>query len=102
MTMYGRFTLAKKYLRYFLQSSNGKGHGMHSPFVFDFILRVLNNGANYQPPASIEALRKKLRNDPTSITVEELGAGSRSGIAKQKRVADIARTALKPPQLAQV
>jgi hypothetical protein len=32
-----------KRLQHFLTASNSKGHGMHSPFVFDFIINVLND-----------------------------------------------------------
>ena len=58
--MYSSFQLARKYLQYYIKASNGKGHGMHSPFVFDFILNVLNNRQNYIPPPEIEDLRKEL------------------------------------------
>lgn len=100
--MYSNITLAKKYLHYYLTAANGKGHGMHSPFVFDFIRRVLSNGNGYAPPSTIEALRKTLLHDPRTITVEDMGAGSRNGGSKQKKVKDIARAALKPRKLAQL
>ena len=32
-----------KYFNYYFNASNGKGHGVHSPFVFNFIRSVLNN-----------------------------------------------------------
>jgi len=36
------FTLFN-YLKYYFNASNGKGHGVHSPFVYSFIRSVLNN-----------------------------------------------------------
>ena len=36
------FTLFN-YFKYYFNASNGKGHGVHSPFVFSFIGSVLNN-----------------------------------------------------------
>ena len=36
------FTLFN-YFKYYINASNGKGHGVHSPFVFSFIGSVLNN-----------------------------------------------------------
>jgi predicted O-methyltransferase YrrM len=81
---------------------NGKGHGMHSPFVFDFILNVLNNKSNYQPPAEIEQLRQQLLTDKRLIKIEDLGAGSRIHSSNQRVAAQIARAALKPKRLAQV
>ncbi len=32
-----------KYFNYYFNASNGKGHGVHSPFVFNFISSILNN-----------------------------------------------------------
>jgi hypothetical protein len=32
-----------KYFNYYFNASNGKGHGIHSPFVFNFIGSILNN-----------------------------------------------------------
>jgi predicted O-methyltransferase YrrM len=100
--MYNSFELAGKYLRYYLRASNGKGHGMHSPFVFNFILDVLNNRQGFIPPDEIEQLRIKLLSDSRLVEIEDLGAGSRMNSATKKTVAQIARTALKSKRLAQV
>ena len=32
-----------KYFNYYFNASSGKGHGVHSPFVFNFISSILNN-----------------------------------------------------------
>ena len=34
--------LLYKYIKYLIFASNGKGHGIHSPFVYDFVVNVLN------------------------------------------------------------
>lgn len=75
---------------------------MHSPFVFDFILNVLQNKNDYEAPAEIELLRKTLLHDKTVLQMHELGAGSRTHTARQQTVAQIARAALKSRRLAQV
>ncbi len=36
------FTLFN-YFKYYINAANGKGHGVHSPFVFNFIGSILNN-----------------------------------------------------------
>lgn len=100
--MYNSFQLARKYLAYYLKASNGKGHGMHSPFVFQFIRHVLGNASGYALPADIEQLRVRLLKDNRKVEVEDLGAGSRSGGSRQRRISEIARSALKPPRLAQL
>jgi predicted O-methyltransferase YrrM len=72
---------------------------MHSPFVFDFILNVLQNGKNYQPPAHIESLRKDLLENKSILNRMDPGAGSRRG-KKQQSVAELARLSLKPKKYA--
>jgi len=100
--MFTRFQLAKKYLHYYRTASNGKGHGIHSPFVFDFVKHVLNDKQNYAAYQPIERLRKKLLADPTVIEVEDFGAGS-SVIKTNKRVVSaIAASSLKPKKYAQL
>jgi predicted O-methyltransferase YrrM len=100
--MYTKFGLAKKYLHYYLTASNGKGHGVHSPFVFDFIKNVLNDKKKYESYNAIEALRKDLKKDDTTIDVRDFGAGSLSVPSRQKKVRDIARAFLKPQKYAQL
>jgi predicted O-methyltransferase YrrM len=100
--VYSSLQLAKKYFNYYLHASNSKGHGMHSPFVFDFILNVLNNKSNFQPPREIELLRKKLLDDRRIIDIEEMGAGSRTSSIDQRTISQIATSALKSKRLAQL
>jgi predicted O-methyltransferase YrrM len=99
--VYTSFQLAKKYLHYYLTAHNGKGHGMHSPFVFDFILRVINNRNRYTPPAAIENIRQQLLKNSNLIEIEDMGAGSRVSASKTKSVQQIARTAVKPKKWSQ-
>lgn len=75
---------------------------MHSPFIFDFILNVLNNKSNYDAPSEIEQLRKQLLSDNRLIEIQEMGAGSRIHSSKQRTVSQIAKSALKSKRLAQV
>jgi predicted O-methyltransferase YrrM len=75
---------------------------MHSPFVFDFILNVLNNKSQYFAPSHIEELRQRLLSDSSMIKTVELGAGSRSGTAGEKKVSAIASTALKNKKYAEL
>jgi predicted O-methyltransferase YrrM len=87
--------LALKYLQYYFTASNSKGHGMHSPFVFDFINHVLNNRMNYRVPEGIERIRSKLLQDNSLIEVEDHGAGSAQTREAKRKISAIAATALK-------
>ena len=105
--MYSPLRLAGKYLHYYLTAANGKGHGIHSPFVFDFVTKVLPHRHRYPAYDAIEDLRRRLRNDPTMLEIEDFGAGSTRnktrGVSKDARsVSDLARHAAKPPRLGQL
>lgn len=70
-------------------------HGVHSPFVYDLVGKVLR--ADEGPAeGAIETLRAKWLRDRTAIAVTDLGAGPRNGSGSRRTVADIARRALTP------
>lgn len=100
--MYSAFQLAKKYFNYYRTAQNGKGHGVHSPFVFDFIIHVLNDKKKYDCYPKIELLRKELLNNNTTIEVEDFGAGSAVIPFKNRVVKDIAASSLKKKKYAQL
>ena len=61
--MYSAIRLSVKYVKYYLTAHNAKGHGVHSPFVFDFIQHVLNDDRTFYAYQSIENLQKMLMYD---------------------------------------
>ena len=100
--MYSAFQLTKKYFKYYFEAQNGKGHGVHSPFVFDFIIHVLNDKKKYDCYSKIELLRKGLLKNNTTIEVEDFGAGSAVIPFKNRVVKDIAASSLKKKKYAQL
>ena len=100
--MYSPLQLAIKYLRYYFSSSNGKGHGIHSPFVYSFITEVLNDKRNFYAYDKIEAVRKQLLNSEKELIIEDFGAGSRKGLTKNRKVSEIANSSLKSKKFAQL
>jgi predicted O-methyltransferase YrrM len=100
--MYSTFQLAKKYLHYYIASANGKGHGVHSPFVFDFITHVLRDRTIYDCYTVIEKLREQLLKDQRAIEVTDYGAGSAVIKGNTRLVRDIARSSLKNKKFARL
>jgi len=100
--MYSRWQLLKKYIHYYRTAANGKGHGVHSPFVFEFITKVLNDHHQYDAYAQVEGLRQKLLSDQTVLQIEDFGAGSAVSNTKSRRMADIAKHAVKSRKYAQL
>ena len=100
--MYSKPQLLLKYLHYYFIASNGKGHGMHSPFVFDFITKLLNDKTVYPEYERVEALRDQLLNDSTVLEVEDFGAGSAVDKKNKRSILSIAKNAAKPKKFGQL
>jgi predicted O-methyltransferase YrrM len=96
--MYNSFQVAARYFNYYITSANGKGHGTHSPFVFDFIKTVLNDKTYYPEYEKVEALRRRLITDQTLLNVEDFGAGNTSA----RTVSSIVKKAAKSAKYAQL
>ena len=99
---YNPFGLFVRYLSYFLTAGNGKGHGIHSPFVFAFIRDLLNDRRKYYAFDRIESLRETLLKDHTIIPVTDLGAGSGRDNGSSRKLSDIAAHAAKRAKLGQL
>jgi len=98
--MYNTIQLAAKYLQYYITAGSGKGHGIHSPFVFDFITHVLNDRRAFYVYDQVERLREHLLINNGSVKVQDYGAGSSVMATRTRRVRDIARWSLKSPKYA--
>ena len=100
--MYSSLTLLKKYVQYLIQSENGNGHGVHSPFVFTFIKEVLNKKEITPLATKIELRRKALKDNTQKIEVWDRGAGSRQTDHTERSIQQIAKAALKPKKYSQL
>lgn len=100
--MYSPLQLTFKYLSYRLTAANGKGHGIHSPFVFDFVQHVLNKKEKPFAWTQAEQLRNQLLKNREVIEVEDFGAGSYHQRTRRRKIADIAYNTAKPKKYARV
>lgn len=100
--MYSKFQLTKKFIQYYCSSSNGKGHGTHSPFIFHFITKILGDRKSYPVYMEVETLRLQLKQDQTILTIEDFGAGSAISKSNKRTVASIAAHAAKPKKYGQL
>ena len=100
--MYKNYQLGWLYFKYRLKALNGKGHGTHSPFVYTFIREVLNDKRKFYCYSGIEFLRRQLLADKKKIVVEDFGAGSKLNKTKERTIAAIAYSSLKPKKYAQL
>ncbi|MFT4024859.1 MAG: hypothetical protein QM664_13870 [Flavihumibacter sp.] len=95
---YPHWRLAVKWLHYYLTASNGRGHGVHSPFVYRFIRELLMDKSPDPAFEKIESLRRQLKHDQTLLTVDDFGAGSAHDNGRQRSIASLAKRAAKSPR----
>ncbi|MDX1463828.1 MAG: class I SAM-dependent methyltransferase [Marinirhabdus sp.] len=79
------------YLSFLLRSTNQ--HGVHSPFVYDLLIKCFYNSTKYTEYKTLATHRQRLKNDGATITVTDFGAGSRVFDSNQRKVSDIAKHA---------
>ncbi len=101
--MVSQLKFVVKYFRYWLMASNGRGHGTHSPFVYDFIVSVLRGKIQEkQGFRQIERTRASLLQSDQTLQVKDLGAGSMTDKGNTRKVASIAKNAAKHPRFARL
>jgi predicted O-methyltransferase YrrM len=98
--MYSPLQSGWRYLKYYCTASNGKGHGIHSPFVFEFVTKVLNDDRHFYAYNSIENLRSLMLTDPREVVVEDMGVGVQT--TRTKKVKDLASSSLRPKKYGQL
>ncbi|RLD70379.1 MAG: SAM-dependent methyltransferase [Bacteroidetes bacterium] len=84
-------TFAVRYFRYLIKSKHYKGHGIHSPFLYQFTREVIFSNQDNPHFSKIESIRKELENDKTLIQINDYGAGSRVFKNRKRRISDIAK-----------
>ncbi len=92
--------LAADYLKHRFTSKTR--HGVHSPFAYHLVDKVIYDFHAKSGYDSIEELRAELLKDGRIINITDLGAGSHINNNKQKQVKALAKNALKPARLAQL
>lgn len=87
--MITRFRYSFKYLYYLLFAKHKKGHGIHSPFMFNLIKKVFNNKAVDKGLQEIFTIHDQYKKSNDVIIYDEIGAGSVYKPSKQEKIGRI-------------
>lgn len=88
---------AAAFLNHRLRCANSRGHGIHSPFLFEFITQVLPDSGQLEVFEKPERYRKDLLVDPTIFLRTDLGSGSQHP-NQAVMVRSLAQRALQAPK----
>lgn len=67
-------------------------HGVHSPFIYDFVNQVLNDKSTYEEYKQIDEVVRKCKKSEKTIEITDFGAGSGNEPFKKRfrKISDIA------------
>lgn len=100
--MYSSTSIALKFLKYYLTAKNSKGHGIHSPFVYEFVREVLMDNTDPPRTEEIEKLRGSLKKDKSEILLRDYGAKGNDAPTRKSNVSKIAKISLKSSKYAKL
>jgi len=79
------------YLNYKILSRHRRGHGIHSPFVYNLITQVFRNKIDPVVVSNIENLRKEMLADNEVIKVTDYGSGSKHFKDGMRKISSIVK-----------
>lgn len=85
------FFLLKAYLKFLFNSKSR--YRIHSPFIYNFLAKVIKNKKKDSEYQKVKDLREELRRNKQILNIEDFGAGTRdhSAMKIQRSIAEIAR-----------
>lgn len=78
------------YIKFIFNSTNQ--HGVHSPFVYNFVTKCLYDKTKYASYTKLNTYRKALQKSSVTLQVKDLGEGSRVLDANKRQVRKMIKT----------
>jgi predicted O-methyltransferase YrrM len=77
------------YIKFLFTSTNQ--HGVHSPFIYDFVTKCLYDHVKYSAYSKLKNYRQILKSSNTVLEITDLGEGSKSLSNKKRSVSKMIR-----------
>lgn len=82
------------YIKFFLKSTNQ--HGVHSPFVYNFVTKCLYDKLKYEGYKKLKAYRTQLLQSKRTLHITDFGAGSKKMNAQKRQVSKMVKNSSSP------
>ena len=83
------------WLKHQLTARNTGGHGVHSPYLFEWVRMVMSDKNTYYVWDEIEEIRQEMLKDTRELEFVDYGSGKLKGEnGERRRVCDIAKGSL--------
>ncbi|MCT4628379.1 O-methyltransferase [Winogradskyella sp.] len=88
------------YIKFLLSSTNQ--HGVHSPFIYDFVTKCLYDKKKYSDYSKLSNYRNNLLKNNNYIEITDFGSGSRVFKSNNRAIKQIAKTSGTPQKRAKL
>lgn len=78
------------YIKFLFSATNQ--HGVHSPFIYDFVTKCLYDKKNYEAYKKLDNYRAALKSSDTVLQITDLGEGSKILDTKKRSVRKMIKT----------
>ena len=91
------------WLKHQITARNTGGHGVHSPYLFEWVRMVMGDKHRYYTWDKIEQCREKMLRDNRVLRFVDYGSGAKTkGVLSERRVSDVAKSSLTHKRYAQM
>lgn len=94
------FKIASRFLSFLWKADTI--YDIHSPFVYQLAQATLEDNRHFYAFTLVESVRQMHLQNHTRIAVKDFGAGSKVHNGNQRKVSDIAKSAVSPPNKTQL
>ncbi len=82
-----------RYIKYLWMAKHKRGHGLHSPFLFNLYCEIIEPRPLYYAFVDIELIRDDMADNKSLVEIEDFGAGSVAYKNNNRRICDVYNSA---------
>ncbi len=90
------------YLNHLIKSKHRKSHGIHSPFIYEFVSQVVYDRKLYPEYTDIRNIRNELKNSGEVLPVKNMGARSNRFTGDSRSVKDLVSLSSVQPRIGEL